>query len=124
MQLEYLIRELIRLKNLLPPESEIRIGEVHGYGNHTYELNDIGFTPVDQHIEPEHTCDSECECEPMDDGDGGLGSPRGCPVCDCEGCCQDEPTPITIYFLMGDQDPYSLPETIDEDELKVRLGDV
>ena len=113
MQLDYLIRELTRLKDILPPESEIRIG-CNGFSNHTYEINDIRFTPIEEYIEPVHTCDEECVCNGVIDCD--------CPVCDCPGC-NDEPEEVTIYFIEGDQDSYSLPETIDYDELKRRLGE-
>ena len=116
MQLDYLIRELTRLRNILPPESEVRIG-ASGWGRqHTYELNDIRFTPIEEVVEPIHTCDLNCICDTVPWNE--------CPVCGCPGCNDDDvPEDITVYFIEGDQDAYSLPETIDYDELKRRLGE-
>lgn len=115
MQLDYLINELTRLRNFLPPESNIRIG-VDGYSNHTYVLNEIRFTPIEPLVELEHTCGQGHTCNEYGELD--------CPVCDCPGCTDESETEaVTIYFIEGDQDPYSLPETIDEDELKLRLGE-
>ena len=115
MQLDYLIRELTRLKDILPPESEVRIG-ASGWGNHTYELSDIRFTPIEEVYEPVHTCDQLCTCE-------AYCHDLDCPLCECPGCTDNEPEEVKIYFIEGDQDSYSLPETIDYDELKRRLGE-
>lgn len=126
MQLDYLIRELTRLKNFLPSESEVRIGAT-GWGNHTYELNEIRFTPIPPLEEPEHTCEEPCICTAELCGEDQHFTPLdSCPSCNCIGCEDedvDDLNPVTIYFIQGDQDPYSLPETIDEDELKQRLGE-
>lgn len=109
-QLDALIRDLARLRTMLPPETEVRIAQ----DGHWYDLYDIMFKEINP-VASEHTCESNCIC------DETLIS--GCPCCECPGCLDDElPEMTEIYICLGDQHPYDLPHLISEESLREVLA--